>query len=153
VRLVADENCVTEDKDFEQLVFAAAKQNSGVILIRYPASARSALSAAELKLLSDNGEGLYSRFAVLELGRVRVTQLVTWPDAPSSLTLGIKWHRHSLRANPRCCRLRTLRYPAHHFQNDPETLPRTLSTSTRALGKDLQQNAAAGSAKCRHIRA
>jgi predicted nuclease of predicted toxin-antitoxin system len=67
---------VTEDKDFGQLVFAAAKQNSGVILIRYPALARSALTAALLKLLSDNGESLYSRFAVLEPGRVRITQLV-----------------------------------------------------------------------------
>lgn len=68
---------LTEDKDFGQLVFAAARQNSGVILIRYPASARSALSGAVLKLLSDSGESLYSRFAVLEPGRVRVTQLVT----------------------------------------------------------------------------
>jgi predicted nuclease of predicted toxin-antitoxin system len=67
---------ITEDKDFGQLVFAAAKQNSGVILIRYPASTRSALTAALLKLLSDNGENLYSRFAVLEPGRVRVAQLV-----------------------------------------------------------------------------
>ena len=68
---------LTEDKDFGQLVFAAAKQNSGVILIRYPASARSALTGAVLKLLSDNGESLYSRFAVLEPGRVRVTSLMT----------------------------------------------------------------------------
>lgn len=57
MRLVADDQRVidfarserrlllTEDKDFGQLVFAAAKQHSGVILIRYPASARSALSA------------------------------------------------------------------------------------------------------------
>jgi len=67
---------ITEDKDFGQLVFAAAKQNSGVILIRYPASTRSALTAAVVKLLSDNGENLYSRFAVLEPGRVRVAQLV-----------------------------------------------------------------------------
>jgi predicted nuclease of predicted toxin-antitoxin system len=67
---------VTEDKDFGQLVFAAAKQNSGVILIRYPASARSALTTAVLKFLSDSGESLYSRFAVLEPGRVRITQLV-----------------------------------------------------------------------------
>jgi hypothetical protein len=63
-------------KDFGQLVFAAAKQNSGVILIRYPASARSALTAAVLKLLSDSRENLYSCFAVLEPGRVRITQLV-----------------------------------------------------------------------------
>ena len=68
---------LTEDKDFGQLVFAAAKQHSRVILIRYPAAARSALSAAVVKLLSDSGESLYSRFAVLEPGRVRVTQLVT----------------------------------------------------------------------------
>jgi len=68
---------LTEDKDFGQLVFAAAKQHSGVILIRYPVSARSVLTAAVLKLLSDNGENLYSRFAVLEPGRARVTRLVT----------------------------------------------------------------------------
>ena len=68
---------ITEDKDFGQLVFAAAKENSGVILIRYPASARSALTPAILKFLSDNAESLYSRFAVLEPGRARVTRLVT----------------------------------------------------------------------------
>jgi len=65
---------VTEDKDFGQLVFAAAKQSSGVILIRYPASARSELTTAVLKLLAENGERLYSRFAVLEPGRVRVAR-------------------------------------------------------------------------------
>ena len=67
---------LTEDKDFGQLVFAAAKENSGVILIRYPVSARSSLSAAVVNLLADRGEALYSRFAVLEPGRVRVTQLL-----------------------------------------------------------------------------
>jgi hypothetical protein len=65
-----------EDKDFGQLVFAAAKENSGVILIRYPVSARSTLTEAVVRLLSDRGEALYSRFVVLEPGRVRVTQLV-----------------------------------------------------------------------------
>jgi predicted nuclease of predicted toxin-antitoxin system len=67
---------LTEDKDFGQLVFAAAKENSGVILIRYPTSARATLPAAVIKLLADRGDALYSRFAVLEPGRVRVTQLV-----------------------------------------------------------------------------
>jgi predicted nuclease of predicted toxin-antitoxin system len=66
---------VTEDKDFGQLVFAAAKQSSGVILIRYPASARTELTAAVLKLLSENGESLYSRFVVLEPGRARIGHL------------------------------------------------------------------------------
>lgn len=31
---------ITEDKDFGQLVFSAASQNSGVLLVRYPALAR-----------------------------------------------------------------------------------------------------------------
>ena len=64
------------DKDFGQLVFAAAKENSGVILIRYPTSARATPSAAVIYLLADRGDTLYSRFVVLEPGRVRVTQLV-----------------------------------------------------------------------------
>jgi hypothetical protein len=57
-------------------VFSAVKENSGVILIRYPTLARSTLTAAVTKLLADRGKALYSKFAVLELGRVRVTQLV-----------------------------------------------------------------------------
>lgn len=67
---------ITEDKHFGQLVLAAAEQNSGVTQIRYPASTRSALTAAVLKLLADSGENLYSRFAVLEPEHVRVAQLV-----------------------------------------------------------------------------
>jgi predicted nuclease of predicted toxin-antitoxin system len=57
---------LTEDKDFGQLVFAATKENSGVILIRYPTFARSTLTAAVTKLLADRGDALYSKFAVLE---------------------------------------------------------------------------------------
>ena len=57
-------------------MFAAARQNSGVILTRYPASARSTLTEAVVRLLAERGEGLYSRFVVLEPGRARVTQLV-----------------------------------------------------------------------------
>ena len=78
IELAASERrlLLTEDKDFGQLVFAAAKQNSGVILIRYPASARSTLTEAVVRLLAERGDGLYSRFVVLEPGRARVTQLV-----------------------------------------------------------------------------
>jgi hypothetical protein len=36
---------ITEDKDFGRLVFAAARAHSGVILIRYPATARTGLTA------------------------------------------------------------------------------------------------------------
>ena len=46
---------LTEDKDFGQLVFAATKENSGVIPIRYPTFARSTLTAAVTKLLADRG--------------------------------------------------------------------------------------------------
>ena len=73
---------VTEDKDFGQLVFAAAKQHSGVILIRYPASARSALTAAVLKLLSDNGESLYSRFATPGFRKIQTVSGQSADDNP-----------------------------------------------------------------------
>lgn len=68
---------LTEDKDFGQLVFSAAKQNSGVVLIRYPTFARSDLTDTLTKLLADHGEALYSCFVVLEPGRVRLGRLVT----------------------------------------------------------------------------
>ena len=63
---------LTEDKDFGRLVFAAARANSGVVLIRYPALARSSLTADLLKLL-DRGAGLYGCFVVLQPGRARIT--------------------------------------------------------------------------------
>ncbi len=78
IKLAATERrlLLTEDKDFGQLVFAAAKGNSGVILIRYPSTARSTLTDEVVKLLAERTESLYSRFVVMEPGRVRVTQLV-----------------------------------------------------------------------------
>lgn len=78
IELAASERrlLLTEDKDFGQLVFAAAKENSGVILIRYPASARSTLAQEVVKLLAERADELYSRFVVMEPGRIRVTQLI-----------------------------------------------------------------------------
>lgn len=78
IELAASERrlLLTEDKDFGQLVFAAAKENSGVILIRYPASTRQTLVEAVVKLLAERADALYSRFVVMEPGRIRVTQLV-----------------------------------------------------------------------------
>ncbi len=68
IKLAAAERrlLLTEDKDFGQLV----------ILIRYPSTARSTLTDEVVKLLAERMESLYSRFAVMEPGRVRVTQLV-----------------------------------------------------------------------------
>jgi predicted nuclease of predicted toxin-antitoxin system len=66
---------ITEDKDFGQLVFSAASQNSGVLLVRYPALARSGLVDAMLALLSERGDALYKCFVVLEPGRIRLSRL------------------------------------------------------------------------------
>ena len=67
---------ITEDKDFGQLVISATKESSGVLLIRYPAFARSGLADAVLALLKERGDKLYSCFVVLEPGRVRLSRLV-----------------------------------------------------------------------------
>jgi predicted nuclease of predicted toxin-antitoxin system len=68
---------ITEDKDFGRLVFAAARAHSGVILIRYPATARTSLTADVVKLLAERGSALYGCFAVLEPGRARMATIVT----------------------------------------------------------------------------
>jgi predicted nuclease of predicted toxin-antitoxin system len=67
---------LTEDKDFGQLVYSASKLSSGVLLIRYPVSARSSLSHSVVQLLADQGDALYGCFAVVEPGRVRLTRLL-----------------------------------------------------------------------------
>jgi predicted nuclease of predicted toxin-antitoxin system len=51
--LSEDRILVTEDKDFGWLVFAARMDSPGVILIRFPASARRSLPDAVLKLVSE----------------------------------------------------------------------------------------------------
>jgi predicted nuclease of predicted toxin-antitoxin system len=66
---------ITEDKDFGQLVFSAARENSGVLLVRYPALARSGLVDAMLALVAKRGKALYSCFVVLEPGRIRLSRL------------------------------------------------------------------------------
>lgn len=64
---------LTEDKDFGQLVFAAGSRNSGVILVRAPARARSGVVDAIAALAADRGDALYGCFAVVEAGRTRIT--------------------------------------------------------------------------------
>ena len=63
---------ITEDKDFGQLVFAAAASTSGVIYVRYPMLHRSALSAELLRLMEERGEALTGAFVVIEPGRIRI---------------------------------------------------------------------------------
>lgn len=65
---------LTEDKDFGQLVFAAAKSASGVILIRFPATARSDLPTMVLDLVNSEQDRLFGSFAVLQPARIRITR-------------------------------------------------------------------------------
>lgn len=63
---------LTEDKDFGQLVYAHSQQSSGVILIRYPASARKTLPSAVVALVSELASDLIGSFVVMSPGRVRI---------------------------------------------------------------------------------
>lgn len=63
---------LTEDKDFGQLVYSHSEPSSGVIFIRYPASARKALPKAVVTLVSEAEIDLVGRFVVMSPGRVRI---------------------------------------------------------------------------------
>ncbi|MFL5071929.1 MAG: DUF5615 family PIN-like protein [Xanthobacteraceae bacterium] len=62
---------VTEDRDFGQLVYASATPTAGVILLRFPSTARAGLPAMVVDMVARCGERLGERFVVLEPGRVR----------------------------------------------------------------------------------
>jgi predicted nuclease of predicted toxin-antitoxin system len=65
---------LTEDKDFGQLFFAAGGTSVGVVLIRWPASARRHLRAALTELVEQHANELLAAFVVLEPGKVRFSQ-------------------------------------------------------------------------------
>jgi len=65
---------LTEDKDFGQLVFAAAHRTAGVILVRWPVMARGNLGAALVELAAAHGDALAGAFVVVEPGRVRISR-------------------------------------------------------------------------------
>lgn len=64
---------LTEDKDFGRLVFAARVDSPGVILIRFPASARRLLADAVLKLVRDHASQLVGAFVVVQPGAARIS--------------------------------------------------------------------------------
>lgn len=85
MQFLADESCdfavvralrvlLTEDKDFGQLVFAAATSTSGVIFIRYPATARLHLPRIVLDLVNTEQERLVGSFAVVQPSRIRISR-------------------------------------------------------------------------------
>jgi predicted nuclease of predicted toxin-antitoxin system len=63
---------LTEDKDFGQLVYADEQATGGVILMRYPANARSKLANVIVQLIADRGHDLLGRFVVVTPGRIRL---------------------------------------------------------------------------------
>jgi len=63
---------LTEDKDFGQLVYADQQASGGVILMRYPANARTALPGDVVQLVADRGPDLVGRFVVMKPGRYRL---------------------------------------------------------------------------------
>jgi predicted nuclease of predicted toxin-antitoxin system len=66
---------ITEDKDFGELVFAARTPAIGVLLLRYPSSARSGMRHDVLDVVAARHAELPGSFAVIEPGGVRITPL------------------------------------------------------------------------------
>jgi predicted nuclease of predicted toxin-antitoxin system len=64
---------LTEDKDFGWLAYVAHINNPGVILIRFPASARITLAASVTRLVAELGAKLTGSFVVMRPGSVRIT--------------------------------------------------------------------------------
>jgi predicted nuclease of predicted toxin-antitoxin system len=71
-----DRLLLTEDKDFGTLAFAARVDSPGVILIRFPATARGTLPVAVRRLVAEQGSQLGNAFVVLRPGSTRIS---TWP--------------------------------------------------------------------------
>lgn len=71
--LKEDRILLTEDKDFGWLVYAARVDSPGVVLIRFPASARGLLAEVISKLVRENGAQLAGAFVVLQPGMARIS--------------------------------------------------------------------------------
>jgi predicted nuclease of predicted toxin-antitoxin system len=66
---------ITEDKDFGEWVFAHGEKIAGVVLIRFPGSARARLGEEIMLLVNDHGSKLKKCFVVLEPGRARIRKI------------------------------------------------------------------------------
>lgn len=64
---------LTEDKDFGQLVFAHGQNTTGVILLRFPLSARKQISRDLVRLAMEQGDRLIGCFVVVQPGRIRIS--------------------------------------------------------------------------------
>jgi len=66
---------LTEDKDFGRLVYAKGSSSRGVLLLRFPATARSELCHAVVRLIEQEGNKLQGAYTVLQPGYVRIGRL------------------------------------------------------------------------------
>jgi predicted nuclease of predicted toxin-antitoxin system len=71
---------LTEDKDFGRIVFASPVSCAGVILIRYPASARKSLPGAVLRLIREYPDQIERPFTVLRPGAARILPTTRTPQ-------------------------------------------------------------------------
>jgi predicted nuclease of predicted toxin-antitoxin system len=74
MELAAQENRIlsTEDKDFGRIALASEPPTVGVILIRFPASARNALPDSARSLVRELGSRIEGAFIVLRPGTARI---------------------------------------------------------------------------------
>ena len=66
---------LTEDKDFGWLAFVAYAKTPGVVLIRFPASARNSLPATMSRVVVEFEHQIKGAFVVLTPGAVRISPL------------------------------------------------------------------------------
>lgn len=66
---------ITEDKDFGWIVYAGGRRTSGVILLRYPATARGRLADDILNLVDTQNEKIAGAFVVMQPGQVRIRRM------------------------------------------------------------------------------
>jgi predicted nuclease of predicted toxin-antitoxin system len=65
---------ITEDHDFGNMVYAHGRSSAGVILMRFPNRVRQAKPATVVEAVAKLGSRLQNRFAVVEPGRVRISE-------------------------------------------------------------------------------
>jgi predicted nuclease of predicted toxin-antitoxin system len=65
---------LTEDKDFGWLAFVRRMNTAGVVLIRFPATARRSLAGSVVRLTEELGAKLTGAFVVLRPGSVRIAK-------------------------------------------------------------------------------
>ena len=66
---------LTEDKDFGQLVFAYGEPSLGVVLLRYSAKVRGAMSGDVVELAAEHGHRLAGSFVVVTPAQIRFRSL------------------------------------------------------------------------------